>query len=124
MKQKLKEFKRQLLKKIQARIRKFLNTEYRTPEEIQKDRMNSHVETLREACRSVFLGSEYLSGYVGEMTYTKDDSGKIYYRNHITGKWINIDDPEEITDDELKIRLGLETEVDQKLVKKLENAES
>lgn len=98
--QKIKEFKRKSLKNLQAKLRNFLSTEFRTPEEIQKDKMDACVKSLKEIGPEYSL--DYMSGYVGEVTYMQDKTGNTYYKNHITGNWISVNNDEEISDKELK----------------------
>lgn len=95
--QKLKELKRQLLKGIQARLRQFLNTEYRTPEEIHKDSVESYISQLN---REGDLPT--LSSFAGEVLYFIDKDGITYYKNHKTGVWINSQTGEEISQEELE----------------------
>lgn len=119
MKQKLKEFKRQLLRNIQVRLLRFLRTEYRTQEELDKERMGSYLTEL-----SAFSGStfSYDGGwYAGDVLHIRGNDGITYYKNNKTGLWINLDNSEEITDDEFQIRLGLKTEVDQKFINKMKD---
>lgn len=135
MKQKLKEFKRQLLKAIQTRLRKFLNTEYRTAKEIQQDTMNVYVNTLSRMISPNFMLDKEGGGlYVGEISYIQDKEGKTYFK-HQNQKWFfdhNLNDISQdelvkwiaensYTDDELKVKLGLQTEIDKKLNEKLKD---
>lgn len=119
MKQKFKEFKRQLLKSVQSKLRQFLNTEYRTAEEIQQDTMNVYVNHLSKTIYpndgSYISDEERFGLYVGEISYIQDKEGKCYYK--CGAKFYDLNqDENSYTDDELKVKLGLQTEIDKNSV--------
>lgn len=102
MKQKIKEFKRKFLKNLQSKFRNFLSTEFRTPEEIQNDTMDTYVRGLERVCGNHFLGEgDELSLFVGEVSYLTDKNGKTYYKGSYSNKYHNLDG-EVFTGDEVK----------------------
>ena len=92
IKQKIKDFKRKLLKTFQAKLRNFLSTEFRTSEEIQKDTMDAYVRGLERVCGKRFLGEgDKLSLFVGEVSYLTDKNEKNYYYASYIDKWCSLD---------------------------------
>lgn len=99
----MKEYKRKLLKNIQAKLLQFLNAEYRTPQEIQKDTMDFYVSVLEKTFPLRFKDdNSTISNYVGDLNYIKGKDGNTYYKNHKTGDWINSSSGEDITEQQLK----------------------
>ena len=97
MKEKIKEYKRKLLKKIQAKLRQFLNAEYRTSQEIEIDKVNSYIAQLK------LLGEPFLTNnFVGEIHHLKGSDGITYYKNNKTGCWVNSLTGEDLSEDQLK----------------------
>jgi len=103
MKEKIKEYKRKLLKNIQAKLRRFLNTEYRTPQEIQKDTMDFYVSELEKSFPLRFKDNySTMSQYIGDINYLKSKDGNTYYKNHKTGDWIDSISGDVVTEQQLK----------------------
>lgn len=101
LKQNFKEYKRRTLKGIQSNLRQFLNTEYRTKEEIDNDNINLAISYLNSQKIRSCTELSGLDGRVGVIDYIECNDTS-YYKNHKTGNWINALNGEELTEQELK----------------------
>jgi hypothetical protein len=113
MKQQIQKFiqtkKTNFKKFIQTKLRKFLQTEYRTSEEIQKDTMNVYLNRLKQICPirdgTPLYSDDYLSTFVGEINYIiSQQNGKSYFKDSKSNTWF-CDDGVKLTDKELKDEL-------------------
>lgn len=110
----MKDFKRKSLKYIQSKLRlivvkfhNFLNTEYRTEQEIEKDRVKSYAEGLKKIGPAYWgsIGGGWNS--VGEIRYLKDrDTGETYFKDLVRNQWFSNLDENYYTDEEIKEKLS------------------